>query len=71
LYDFEAYGDRNQRKEPTGMLTIENTHVPNSVSVRDTLDREPTHTCEKNPAELVRKFMEELERRGKNIRTKA
>ena len=53
------------------MLTIENTHVPNSVSVRDTLDREPTHTCEKNPAELVRKFMEELERRGKNIRTKA
>ena len=68
LYDFEAYGDKNQRKEPTGMLTIENTHVPISVSVGDTSDREPTHICERDPAELVRKFMEELERRGKNIR---
>ena len=70
LYDFEAYGDKNQRKEPTGMLTIENTHVPVSVSIGDTLEREPTHICEKNPVELVRKFMEELERRGKNIWTK-
>ena len=70
LYDFEAYGDKNQRKEPTGMLTIENAHVPISVSVVDTVDCEPTHICEKNLAELVRKFMEELEQRGKNIRTK-
>ena len=70
LYDFKAYGDKDQRKEPTGMLTIENAHVPISVSIGDTLDRDPTHTCEKNPAKLVRKFMEELERRGKNIRTK-
>ena len=68
LYDFEAYGDNNQRKEPTGNLTIENTHVPISVSIGDTLEREPTHICEKDPAELTRKFMEELERRGKNIR---
>ena len=70
LYDFEAYGDKNQRKEMTGMFTIENAQVPISVSVGDTLEREPTHICEKNPAERVRKFMEELERRGKNIRTK-
>ena len=70
LYDFEAYGDNNQRKEPTDSLTIENAHVPISVSIGDTLEREPTHICEKDPAELVRKFMEELERRGKNIRTK-
>ena len=70
LYDFEAYGDKNQRKEPTGMFTIEKAHVPISVSVGDTFERKPTHICEKNPAELVRKFMEELERRGKNIRTK-
>ena len=52
------------------MFTIENAHVPISVSVGDTLEREPTHICEKDPAELVCKFMEELERRGKNIRTK-
>ena len=50
LYDFEAYGDKNQRKEPTGMLTIENAHVPISVSVGDTLDREPTHISEKKPS---------------------
>ena len=67
LYDFEAYGDKNQRKEPTGMLTIENKHVPISVSIGDTLDKEPTHICERDPAVLVHKFMEELERRGKNI----
>ena len=41
LYDFEAYGDNNQRKEPTGSLTIENAHVPISVSIGDTLEREP------------------------------
>ena len=70
LYDFEAYGDKNQRKEPTDILTIENAHVPISVSVGHTLDREPTHICEKYLVELVRKFMEELARRGKNIRTK-
>ena len=49
LYDFESYGDRNKRKEPTGNLTIENEHVPISVSVGDTLEREPTHICEKTP----------------------
>ena len=70
LYDFEAYGDNNQRKEPTDSLTIENVHIPISVSIGDTLEREPTHICEKDPAELIRKFAEELERRGKNIRTK-
>ena len=70
LYDFEAYGDNNQRKEPTDSLTIENAHVPISVSIGDTLEREPTHICEKDPAKLVRKFAKELERRGKNIRTK-
>ena len=69
LYDFEAYGDNNQRKGPTSTLTIENAHVPISVGIGDTLEREPTHICDRDPAELVRKFMEELERRGKNIRT--
>ena len=70
LYDFEAYGDNNQRKEPKATFTIENKHVPISVSIGDTLETEPTHICDKDPAELVRKFMEELERRGKNIRTR-
>ena len=78
LYDFEAYGDKNQRKELIGCLTIENVHVPVSVSIGDTLEStttqdgkkelKVTHICEKNPTELIRKFAEELERRGKNIR---
>ena len=70
LYDFESYGDKNRKKEQTSRLTFESVHVLVSVSVGDTLEREPTHICEKEPAELVRKFMEELGRRGKNIREK-
>jgi len=49
------------------VLTIENAHIPISVSIGDTLERKPTHICERDPAELVRKFMKELERCGKNI----
>ena len=81
LYDFEAYGDKNHRKEPTGNLTIENKHIPISVSVGDTLETvttkggkqvpKVTHICETNPSVLVQKFMKELERREKNIRAKA
>jgi len=67
IYDFQSYGDKNYQKEPTGTLTIENAHIPISVSIGDTLEREPTPICERDPAELVRKFMKELERRGKNI----
>jgi len=43
-------------------------HEPISVSAGDTLEREPSHICEREPAELVRKFVEEQERRGKIIR---
>ena len=78
LYDFEAYGDKNRRKAQTGRLTIENVQVPVSVSIGDTHEtvtaqdgkRAPkiTHICEKDPTELIRKFAEEIERRGKNIR---
>ena len=54
LYDLEAYGDNNRRKEPKPTLTIENAHVPISVSIGDTLERVPTHICERDPTELVR-----------------
>ena len=40
-------------------------HVPISVSIGDTLEREPTHICDPDAKELIRKFMEELKRRGK------
>jgi len=65
IFDFETFGDNYQRKEVTPMLTIENMHEPISVSFGDTLKREPTHICERDPAALVSKFAEELESRGK------
>ena len=49
-------------------MTYENMHVPISVSIGDTLEREPTHICDLDAKELIRKFMEELKRRGRNIR---
>ena len=80
LYDFEAYGDTNRRKEPTKNLTIESKHIPVSVSIGDTLETvitkegkqvpKITHICETNPKVLVQKFMKELGRREKNIRAK-
>jgi len=36
FYDFEVYGDCNKRKELTPMYTVENVHIPISVSVGDT-----------------------------------
>ena len=42
------------------MLTFDSVHVHISVSVGDTLEREPAHICKKDPTELIRKFMEEL-----------
>ena len=68
FYDFESFHDSTRRKEATDYLTYENMHVPISVSIGDTLEHEPTHICDPDPKELNRKFMEELKRRGRNIR---
>ena len=40
------------------------------MSISYTLEREPTDICETDQAELVRKFVKELERRAGNIRKK-
>lgn len=45
-------------------LLYENAHMPISVSLGDTLDHQPTHICDPNTQELIRRFMEELEQRG-------
>jgi len=70
FFDFEAYIDSTKKRVVTEMFTVENEHVPISVSVGDTLEREPTHICERDPDQLVRRFVKELERRGKRIRRK-
>ena len=68
LYDFEAYHDKTNKNEVTASLTYKNTHAPISVSIGETMEHFPTHICDANQKELIRRFMEELERRGKNIR---
>ena len=68
FYDFESFQDSTKRKEATDYLTYENVHARISVSIGDTLEREPTHICDPDAKELIRKFMEELKRREKNIR---
>ena len=68
FYDFESWLDKTKRKEATNDLTYENVHVPISVSIGDSLEREPTFICDPDAKTLIKKFMEELERRGKNIR---
>ena len=49
FFDFEAYVDGAKKASLTPMLKIENEHVPISVSLGDTLNRQPTHICERDP----------------------
>lgn len=68
FYDFESYHDKTQCAEDTAELTDKDVHVPISVSLGNMVEREPTHICDHNPKELIQRFMEELERRRRNIR---
>ena len=68
FFDFESYQGKTRRKQPTPELMIESKHVPISLSIGDTLEREPTHICDAEPKEQIRKFVEEFERRGAKIR---
>ena len=43
VFNFEAVLDRSKRRQPTKELLFENQHSPVSVSLADTLDREPVH----------------------------
>ena len=68
VYDFEAYQDKAKAFQPTKDLRYETEHVPVSVLIADTLNREPEYICSKNPAELIQKFYDVLERRSAAIR---
>lgn len=65
LYDFESHSA--QKQAVTDVLMYESVHVPISVSITDTLERDPMHICDTNKKELIKKFMAELERHGANI----
>ena len=56
VFDFEAVLDRSKRRQPTKELLFENQHIPVSVSLSDTLDREPVHICSRDPEELIGRF---------------
>jgi len=68
FYDFESFHNKEQRNKVSTLLKCENAHVPILVSIGNTIKCEPTHICSGNPKQLIRKFMEELERCGRNIR---
>ena len=50
--------DKKKRKEATNDLTYENVHVPISVSIGDTLEREPTFFSDPDAKTLIKTFME-------------
>ena len=70
VYDFKSYQDPRKKEAPTAFLVFEREHVPVSVSLADTFDREPEHIVAKDPTELVRKFWEALLRRGEVLRAR-
>ena len=68
FYDFKALHDKSQAGLPTPRLAYEAVHVPISVSIGDMKEREPTFIVDRDPKQLVVRFMEEIARRGDAIR---
>jgi len=68
VFDFESFQDPTKRTVATKDLVFENEHIPVSVSLADTLNREPEHISSKHPQELVRKSWEVIVRRGEVLR---
>lgn len=61
--------DISKHRQLTKNLLFENKHVLVSVSLADTLDREPEHISGKDPKELIQRFWEVLERKAVAIQT--
>ena len=68
VYDFESYQDTSKAERPTRDLFYESEHVPISVSIADTLHPEPEYIVSRDPAELIHRFYQSLERRYEAIR---
>ena len=62
VYDFESYQDTSKAERPTRDLSYESEHVPISVSIADTLHPEPEYIVYRDPAELIHRFYQSLER---------
>ena len=67
VYDFESYQDTSKAERPTCDLSYESEHVPISVSIADTLNPEPEYIVSRDPADLIHRFHQSLERRHASI----
>ena len=67
VYDFESYQDTSKAERPTSNLLYESEHVPISVSIADTLHPEPEYIVSRDPAEMIHRFYQSLERRYEAI----
>ena len=65
-YDFEAILQKEFQKI-TDDLSFNQTHIPVSVAIHDTREKEPTFIINSNPDDLVKEFVENLEKRSKKI----
>ena len=63
VYDFESYQDTSKAERPTRDLSYESEHVPISVSFADTRNPEPEYIVSRDPADLIQRFYQSLERR--------
>ena len=68
VYDFKSYQDTSKVERPTRDLLYESEHVPISISIADTLHPEPEYIVSRDPAELIHRFYQSLERRYEAIR---
>ena len=59
MYDFEAMlAPLNEH--PTDDLTYLSGHIPISVAIHDTLNKEPVYLVHENPAHFIKRFIEAL-----------
>ena len=67
VYDFEALHKKMDEPQ-TEELTITSRHVPVSVAINDNLTNEPVFIVDKDPANLIKSFVEDLQDRQKKLR---
>ena len=66
VYDFESILQK-EFQQITDDLSFNQIHIPVSVGIHDNYEKEPTCIINENPEELVKEFIENLEKRRKKI----
>ena len=68
FFNFKSCQYQGKREALTADLIFESGHIPVSVFMADTMNREPEHISDKILQELLRKFWEAVVRRGEVLR---